>query len=481
MKIKKQNYRFCLYLIFFLSSIFFASNSTLALGPSFDCTKAKTTIEQYICQNEELARLDLEMTDIYKKHLNTLKGKEKSMFIDEQKSWLKNRQIECEIIELKTTSAQSQKEKTNCLIYKYKERISELISIYNQSNTSFYKLTSRSAADQKICELIISGTETKSNLKFIKIPTGPNAEEKQPLEIDINNDGKNELLVENYGGSLAYPYLTIRFSDGGEEHYSSEYTRGSGKNYKILSYRGRNYIAAFCRDNETMYIIEYLDEKNPEYKNYNKEKLICKKKFNKTYKYKLTMCKNPSICNHFLNILNNDMVSHKKIIYENHPEFNSIQWEEISKDDYCQICEKLNIDINNDKIKEQMIRLTGCLRGIQSHDIYIFKNSQSSDKKACKAYAMNPVLKIQRTGGFYELKEIPKIKLDGVSKEQLVYNKIGGMFVIHPILYDSKYYLGLTTLTEGVGIEDTNNWYVILEITKDFKINDLCYFKISNH
>jgi uncharacterized protein YecT (DUF1311 family) len=59
---------------------------------SFDCTKAKElSMEEAICQNEDLATLDLEMAQSYKQRLDFAPAPQKSRVILSQERWLKIR------------------------------------------------------------------------------------------------------------------------------------------------------------------------------------------------------------------------------------------------------------------------------------------------------------------------------------------------------------------------------------------------------
>jgi uncharacterized protein YecT (DUF1311 family) len=56
---------------------------------SFDCKKAKDySVEQAICTNDELAKLDLEMADAYKKRLGSVTDSQKSELVLSQRKWL---------------------------------------------------------------------------------------------------------------------------------------------------------------------------------------------------------------------------------------------------------------------------------------------------------------------------------------------------------------------------------------------------------
>jgi len=56
---------------------------------SFDCTKARDySVEQAICKNEELAKLDLEMSEAYKKRMGAVPASQKRELVRRQEEWL---------------------------------------------------------------------------------------------------------------------------------------------------------------------------------------------------------------------------------------------------------------------------------------------------------------------------------------------------------------------------------------------------------
>lgn len=70
------------------------SASTGAAG--FDCSKAKAPIEQMICQDSELGRLDYEMTTAFKAALSQA-GSKANDLLGQQRHWLKWRREECKV------------------------------------------------------------------------------------------------------------------------------------------------------------------------------------------------------------------------------------------------------------------------------------------------------------------------------------------------------------------------------------------------
>lgn len=68
------------------------STEALALEPSFDCSKSDSDVEDAICQSDDLAELDLELTRLYglaRKGPNL--GNRKAELASAQKSWVASR------------------------------------------------------------------------------------------------------------------------------------------------------------------------------------------------------------------------------------------------------------------------------------------------------------------------------------------------------------------------------------------------------
>ena len=107
-----------IFLLTFMALVFLVSNINAKVSPSFDCAKAKTEVEKLICSDDELANLDVEMSEWYNKSMhwqsiiaNKYNGAEKSM----QSEWLNRRNsFECQ---------PRVEDKKECLVSLYKEAI----------------------------------------------------------------------------------------------------------------------------------------------------------------------------------------------------------------------------------------------------------------------------------------------------------------------------------------------------------------------
>ena len=63
---------------------------------SFDCDKAKTTVDNAICYSSTTASLDLALEQTYKAWLDNLDDKDSDILMKEQKEWLRKRNLICD-------------------------------------------------------------------------------------------------------------------------------------------------------------------------------------------------------------------------------------------------------------------------------------------------------------------------------------------------------------------------------------------------
>ena len=101
----------------------------LAEGPSFDCKKAKTCIEKFICADKDLSILDKKMSEAYSNLLAKLHGKDKELVKQNQVRWIQARDKRCAEPDMRKYEEQREVEKVffeNIFTFLYEERIEEL-------------------------------------------------------------------------------------------------------------------------------------------------------------------------------------------------------------------------------------------------------------------------------------------------------------------------------------------------------------------
>lgn len=91
--------------------VWFALFSPSAYAASFDCSKAKTYVEQQICKHVTLSKLDEALTENYKGSLASPIGREARRDLkNSQKAWVRER---------------NQCKSTDCIEKEYRKRLDE--------------------------------------------------------------------------------------------------------------------------------------------------------------------------------------------------------------------------------------------------------------------------------------------------------------------------------------------------------------------
>ncbi|NEX21338.1 DUF1311 domain-containing protein [Thiorhodococcus mannitoliphagus] len=91
------------------------SAQTWAASPSFDCAKASSEVEQLICKDAELARLDRSLAELYATLLKNSSANAQKSLKTEQRGWVKGRNDCWKSDDLR-----------GCVADEYRLRISEL-------------------------------------------------------------------------------------------------------------------------------------------------------------------------------------------------------------------------------------------------------------------------------------------------------------------------------------------------------------------
>lgn len=258
---------------------------TTAQAASFDCAKASTKIEKLICSDAELSKLDEDLSKAYLKSFERSDIKQKA--IRSQRQWLKDRRNACQSAEclkkeyvtrvkevglmssfgIVILSAPDEKAAPTIPSEKSPEKIVvvqpvdtsnvHVITKNKNSNTDNQKAVCRAVADfanqQKLSELVISFSDS--------------------IQVDINNDGKNERVVMVDDGTMHWEHLDI-FSENGKpiEISKSKEDDWEGGNLRwamdqlLIRYDGQIYVLGKTDD-----YLNYLSRINKK----NIEKVVC--------------------------------------------------------------------------------------------------------------------------------------------------------------------------------------------------------------
>lgn len=213
-------------------------------GASFDCIKATRQIEKIVCSNEELSRLDEQLSVVYERSILTTTSP--AVLKDEQRRWLREQRDVCVNIP--------------CTKDVYENRLLILEREYG-----FYRQTPDSVFVRKLCEKLISPTSREKLLQ-----------ERTSVD-DINNDGRPETIKTCWGGTMNTPCANYFDRSGAQvviEQVGFEWKDYWTYGIAAFRYLGRTFFLHSSDDH--MRELSYLSYITPD----NKEHVLCE--FNST-------------------------------------------------------------------------------------------------------------------------------------------------------------------------------------------------------
>ena len=95
--------------------------------------------------------------------------------------------------------------------------------------------------------------------------------------------------------------------------------------------------------------------------------------------YTLVMGKAAAVCQHMLNLFNEDMKNFGELKYDQHEEFTSIDWT-LVLDDFCWRTHTAQFDIDNDGHEDVVLKHAACIRGRLSDSLYIYAEGMNAPK-----------------------------------------------------------------------------------------------------
>jgi hypothetical protein len=183
--------------------------------------------------------------------------------------------------------------------------------------------------------------------------------------------------------------------------------------------------------------------------------------------YELAMSKNQELCETVLNLYNEDMDSSGKIQYDMHEIFKAIRWQpfDLNEKKYptygCRYVKQAQFDMNNDGKDDLVVKYSGCFRDNLTDSLFIFPSDSDillhlRPGQGGLAPLFHTSNKVDRN--IYALTQLK----DG--------NRplIGGIFVLHPFIWESTSYLSMTDLRQ--------EWIVIAKYKQAEELQDICYF-----
>lgn len=221
------------------------------------------------------------------------------------------------------------------------------------------------------------------------------------------------------------------------------------------------------------------------------------------YDFKLKMSQDKELCPAITKVLSAEYKRFAIVVPPSHDWFTAIQWQALDTlgeqfrnepqfmDTSCHIDRWATFDIDNDGQPEVVIKRSGCLGGILSDDLLIFRGDEArehiyqtlmdpfapSDSVQGKINRERLIGKIDLTGESYALKKLPPFKNKRrYGREEL--HAIGGQVFIHPFLFGGYTYLNLHSPCCD---DDRSAWHVIAQYRPGEKtpqgLEDLCYIR----
>ncbi|MGO8733315.1 MAG: lysozyme inhibitor LprI family protein [Terriglobia bacterium] len=115
-------------------------------GPSFDCAKASTVVENTICANPSLAAMDLKLSSTYKAALALLSEDGRASLRGGQRQWVKVVRLVCDTTILPDSIFKDKTTPAKCIENKYRDRqkqLEEAVTTYG--NIKIYRVDTFSA------------------------------------------------------------------------------------------------------------------------------------------------------------------------------------------------------------------------------------------------------------------------------------------------------------------------------------------------
>lgn len=176
-----------------------AADPALASKPlpraSFDCTKARSSLEKAICSDMRLGHADIVLGRVYKGVLRSLKGQSATDLVDSEKKWLAQVVLNCHANQARLNPAEK-----NCVAVEFENRFTDLDSCEDaEEDQSMTACLAESAAERE--QELNGESQGRSRASF-------NCEKpKSALEIAICADaflGQEDIdVADSYRKSLA--------------------------------------------------------------------------------------------------------------------------------------------------------------------------------------------------------------------------------------------------------------------------------------
>ena len=160
--------------------------NTLATEPSFDCAKASGSVEEMICQDEQLAELDSKLAEVYTAAARKATNEHPPVLKAEQRGWIKGR-----------NDCWKSDDPRACTETEYRHRIAELQARYRlvPEKGPFWFACDDNASS----EVVVTFFETDPPTLIAERGDGVSFMIQQPSGSGAKYQGRNETFWEHQG------------------------------------------------------------------------------------------------------------------------------------------------------------------------------------------------------------------------------------------------------------------------------------------
>jgi len=157
-----------------------------AAGPSFDCAKASGSVEEMICQDEQLAELDSKLAEVYTAAARKATNEHPPVLKAEQRGWIKGR-----------NDCWKSDDPRACTETEYRHRIAELQARYRlvPEKGPFWF----ACDDNATSEVVVTFFETDPPTLIAERGDGVSFMIQQPSGSGAKYQGRNETFWEHQG------------------------------------------------------------------------------------------------------------------------------------------------------------------------------------------------------------------------------------------------------------------------------------------
>ena len=145
---------------------FFFASSTLNAA-SFDCTKAATHVENIICSNTFISKLDDRLNINFREEIEKATGEEKTHLIKHQKHWLKFTRNRCEDAKCVRRAYWSRLIELDSFLFVTRNKKSDDDLKQILSTSEFYN-TANDNTTAMMCQEILDGLKQAKAINFVK-------------------------------------------------------------------------------------------------------------------------------------------------------------------------------------------------------------------------------------------------------------------------------------------------------------------------